>query len=636
MTNHRIQLMLLMAGTLVTLGATQAQGAPAPGAGAGPPRAASGPAPVPAPTTATADQPGSPGPGAIAKPAAKPDDEVPPGEVGASVEDTNESSNVVVPSAPAPLAHANNGPAPIFPSAGVLRKRRVKPLRTTMGLDPTAPDFSGEADLVSTSNEGTANLKPKRWTFTMHGYLRAPLNVGIGPSSVSQDLYQHQSYQLHSPANAIVGGNPGDWTSVGLRPTPSASLYVSAGNAVVSGTIILSAETFFDVGYKKLDSMGAISQGYVTLKFADAFGWRGGMALTAGAFSNRYGLAGPNQQSSGYYSAYLFGRTRVVGANLLADIDLDEHTELVIEAGGGTKLEVIPWLSSAPQMTGYLPDQGPTPQGTNLLGHAHAALFFDTAAMVAAHCMYSYSNNDLSFTTGNLTNVDPSHIWNCGLEGHLDSPRFGDAYLGYSHLDAKAVLSLGDALQAIQFVNGQGLTQSYLNPAFKRLGMVQGTWPVVAPGTQGDNGQVDTVLFQYILRAASLFELPATGRDLSLAIFGMYNHVSGDKLADGTASGTADKLKAGVELQYSWLRFLSAGLRFDRVMPDGGNSAAGYSAISPRLVFHSSWMSREYILLSYTRYFLGSDLENALITDVTSNKFHPDKNLLVLSAQIAF
>jgi hypothetical protein len=56
MTNHRIQLMLLMAGTLVTLGATQAQGAPAsaPPPGAGPPRAVA----ASASTTAVADPPG--------------------------------------------------------------------------------------------------------------------------------------------------------------------------------------------------------------------------------------------------------------------------------------------------------------------------------------------------------------------------------------------------------------------------------------------------------------------------------------------------------------------------------------------------------------------------------------------------
>ena len=38
--------------------------------------------------------------------------------------------------------------------------------------------------LVSTANEGTANIKPKRWTFTMHGHLRAPWSIGIGSSPV--------------------------------------------------------------------------------------------------------------------------------------------------------------------------------------------------------------------------------------------------------------------------------------------------------------------------------------------------------------------------------------------------------------------------------------------------------------------
>ena len=35
----------------------------------------------------------------------------------------------------------------------------------------------------------------------------------------------------------------------------------------------------------------------------------GGLAWTVGSFSNRYGNAGANQTSSGYYGTYLFGRT---------------------------------------------------------------------------------------------------------------------------------------------------------------------------------------------------------------------------------------------------------------------------------------------------------------------------------------
>lgn len=619
MINHPKILLILMATSFASLATSRGAGAQGAAAATGAGGAAAPPASV-----------GIPG---VPSPPAKPEEEVPPGE--ANSDESSQNSNVSLPVQPPPsVAPGQGAAAPIFPSAGVVRRRRVKPLRTTMGMDPTAPDFAGEADLVSIANEGTANIKPKRWLFTMHGYLRAPLTIGIGPTSQAADMaMQHKDFQLHSPANEIIGANVTDWYSVGLRPAPAAALYVSAGNALITGTIIISADTFFDVGYKKLDAMGAISQGYLTMKFPDAFGSRGGLALTGGAFSNRYGLAGPNQQSSGYYAAYLFGRTRVVGANLTADLDLTDHTELVLEVGGGSKLEVIPWLTMPVVATSYLPDQGPTPQGTNLVGHAHAALFFDETAKLAGHCVISYSNNDLSASTG-FIKADPSHLWICGAEGHYDSQRFGSGYLGYAHLDAQRVLSLADGVQVIQSANGVGLTQNYLNPLWTYARGSTAT--AVVPGSVGDNGKIDTFLFQYIVRIASLLELPASGRDLSLAVFGMFNHVTGDKLQEGTSSGSQDKLKVGAEAQLAFWRYMTAGIRADRVMPNGSKSELAYSAISPRIVFHSSWLSREYFLLSYTRYFLGSSLEQKPFVDLTGAKYPVDKNLLVLSANIAF
>ena len=46
---------------------------------------------------------------------------------------------------------------------------------------------------------------------------------------------------------------------------------------------------------------------------------------TMGGFSNRYGNAGPRQQSSGYYQTQLFGRTHVLGEALTADIQLGDE-----------------------------------------------------------------------------------------------------------------------------------------------------------------------------------------------------------------------------------------------------------------------------------------------------------------------
>jgi hypothetical protein len=114
------------------------------------------------------------------------------------------------------------------------------------------------------------------------------------------------------------------------------------------------------------------------MKAPDLFAGRGGLAWTVGSFSNRYGTAGPEQQSSGYYGTYLFGRTHVAGESLTADIDLNDKMELILEHGFGAKLEVVPWINPGATVPGpmapYLPDQGPVPQGSTYVHHAHAAL----------------------------------------------------------------------------------------------------------------------------------------------------------------------------------------------------------------------------------------------------------------------
>jgi hypothetical protein len=583
--------------------------------------------------------PSAPAAAAPNAPAIPPDalPDVPVGEAGSGEADQTPSeaaptSNLSGPPTrptPPPTA-APSGPL-VFPAAAaqVAKHHRVKPLQTTVGLDPTAPDFGAETDLVSTANEATSNVKPRRWTFVAHGYLRAPFRMSTSPASAPVGAAM-ASTDPHSPAH-VVGSRNDDWNWVGLNPAPTSALYLSVGNSVVSGTLIISADTFIDSGYKQLNSSGGIAQGYVTMKWNEAFGDRGGLALTAGAFSNRYGLAGPHQQSSGYYNTYLFGRTHVVGAALTADIDLTEHAELILEAGGGSKLEVVPWLDK-PLNTPYLPDQGPTPQGSDFVYHVHAALQIDDWARIAAHSMVSYTPNDLQSSTGGIGNAQSGHLYTYGLEGHLDSPRFGNAYLGYSRINAARVLSLADGIEVIHSPNGVGLTKNYFNPSLAYGPVpIGGVVTPILPGTMGDSGDVDTVLFQYMVRMSSLLELPSSGRDLTLALYGMFNRVSAPTLN----GGQQDKFKGGAEVSFAAVRYLSLGARFDRVMPNGGSADVAYSALSPRLVFHTTWLSREYLLLSYTRYFLGSKPE-IVATQYDPFSYVPDKNLLVFSALVTF
>src|SRR5262249_49128823 len=184
-----------------------------------------------------------------------------------------------------------------------------------------------------------------------------------------------------------------------------------------------------------------------------------------------------------------------------------------------------------------------------------------------------------------------------------------------------------DALQVIHANNGYGLVHNYLNPYYLYdPNMSPVRIPAPTPGSVGDSGTIDTVMFQYMLRLVPLLDLPVRGRDLTLAVFGMSNHVKANMIP----GGKQDKFKFGSELEASVLRYLALGVRFDRVMPNGNDTTVAYSAISPRLIIHSSWMSREYLLLSYTRYFLGSALTMTPTTTYDHNTYLIDKNLFLL------
>ena len=520
------------------------------------------------------------------------------------------------------------GPAMIEPPPPVRvapPEKRKKDLETTVGMDPTQHDLGPEPDVLGNVDLGVPRLKAKGWKYGMHGYFRAPVRVGVGPRN---DLFPGN--QLHSPAR-VPGYNSSEWEYVGITPNPGGSLYLNISNPNVSGNVIITTETLNDASYDNLVKIGGVAQAYVTMKFPETFGNRGGLAWTVGSFSNRYGVAGPRQESTGYYGTYLFGRTHVAGEALTANVDLTKHLELVIEHGFGAKLEVIPWVDPVqhnppPPVAPYLPFQGPVPQGSTYVHHAHASLLVDDWLQVSGHYLRSFSPNDYALTPGVRATWASMTI--VGGEVHVDTSRFGSGYVGYSHIDAASLLPLAGGVEVLHGLDGLGFKQNYFDKLSYANQLIIGNNP------HNDSGKVDTVLFQYIVRLAPLLGRPRNGQDIALGVFGMYNHI---KAPNVPLPLDQDRLKFGADLTVSLARFAALGVRFDRVLPDGPNTDFAYSALSPRLIFHTAWLSREYIVVDYTRYFYGpKTVASPPSSPYDSTLARPDPNLLVVSALISF
>jgi hypothetical protein len=149
------------------------------------------------------------------------------------------------------------------------------------------------------------------------------------------------------------------------------------------------------------------------------------------------------------------------------------------------------------------------------------------------------------------------------------------------------------------------------------------------------SGRLQTFGAEYDLSLGNLLRYPATYQgdapDLVLSAFTI-----------GTAVDTPDpdydgvlKIKYGGEATYSFLPWMGAGLRYDRVIPDTSDATQTHAILSPRLIFKSDWASNDQVMLQYSRFFYGSN--SAPVVGYPPAKdptVVPDNDVFTLSASI--
>lgn len=520
--------------------------------------------------------------------------------------------------APQPAESAEDAKAPLEEAP----KDRAKSLQVSVGLPPASLDLGSEADILGVRDQREMAAMLERWSFSMKASLRAPMRIGFGRRNDGQS-----GTEMHALPR-IVGLGSGDWNYVGLAPNASVTLGIVVANPVVSGTIILGTSHLSDPSFAVIDDVG-LDQAYLTFKFPSAFGNRGGISLMTGIFSERFGTSGPYQKSSGYYSTYLFGRTHQAGESLTFDLDLSDKVELILENGVGAKTETVPFFANSPRApegppeADFLPGQQSQPYGSTFVHHTHGALLYDDWLRVSAHYLTSWSPDDNTLARGH---IEPARTSVVGGDVHIDKELY-NAYLGYSHVDANNVYPLADGLNVIHSGSGRSLKLNYFGQKDRFTGLT--------PSNFG--GTVDTLLWQGMLRVAPLIGDPFGSRDLNVAVYGMYNKAKSPKedANDPTSLDiNDDKLKFGVDVDFSVLKFMSVGTRFDRVMPRLADTSDAYTAISPRVSFYTKWKSKEQAIVQYTHFFLGKNTVPG--SPYTDEYFHPDPDMLVVMGRMSF
>ncbi len=414
-----------------------------------------------------------------------------------------------------------------------------------IGVDPGRPRGA------ENGGDGSLAAGADGYRLAFHGFLRIPLRIGRGGG------------KMHTPPQ-IPDGNYTDWRYTNVSGGPWTELWLKYSNGTVTANIVLAAYDVSDASYRDLLSQLGISQSFLTFDLPRLFGERGGLTWNVGAFSNRYGTAA--RYDAGKYDTYLFGATHVAGETVSAHYRLNDKLTLAVDHGIGAKLQIAPLTDvEAP----FLPYPGDVQQGSTYLHHAHVGAVYGGWLTVAAHYLSSWTDD------ARLSTEVDGRVTNLGVDAKALETKWGDAYVGWSHLIARDPLRVAGAFEVLHSFEGWNLRDNYFGAA--------------ATGS----GSIDTILFEYVY---------GVDEPLTLSAFGMYNRIRSD---DPLFDAPTQKLKLGAEGRYAVTGWLAALMRYDAVQPNLADDRYSFHVFSPGLVLRTSLASHEEVVLGYSHYRYG-------------------------------
>jgi hypothetical protein len=522
------------------------------------------------------------------------------------------------------------------------------PMRVGIGTRTNAMRVPG----VSAQNPNGV-IPPQ--SVTTAGGSRA-LNYADGPQANAWAPSRYSKTTLHSPL--IPDDQYLSWQHTNHNPTDWAEMFFTVGSQIAEGTLSIEGYNFTQASFADPNANFGVAQGYVNIH--PEMPWDNvRISAKVGAHWDRYGAAG--RYDAGEFDTHLFGRTKTMGGTVTQEIDVSGIT-LTLEEGVGTKkpdpsqantakFTMLAHVHGYLQYEGlkigahfmsswaqeedrdgsgcpggnYVPNTGAmgNPASAQLEGETMCNYFWPGAGSTGP--IYAFGK----FAPGAEGNVwlPDGHLNVAGVEAKWDAHPFGLIFLGWSNINAKDALTVGNAIEVLHSDGGgtfkSGVTNNYLdNP---RCNGASGDC------SSGGNGTVNTIAFQYEFSLMNLLKgledgsrFWGEGMDFVAKLYAMYNQVKSkyDPQRDGSwwalnqygGVTTAywplqgdkysdyHKFKFGGDFYFHALPIMGVGLRADRLMPNSKMQNQSFTIISPRLEFRSTWVTREKITIAYSRY----------------------------------
>lgn len=545
--------------------------------------------PAPGPEGDPAPAPEAPpAPAEAAPPAETP---APPAEPAAEPEP--------VPAPPAAPAPAPPAPAESKPAASQAPEESADELRhpnylpgyrrnTGIGRSPYSPR-AGALPGGITPGYG-APLRPKGWTFNWSGFMTVSLQFS---ADTRLSTFDGQSETVfHVPPETIdeyasfVGTStvPGNWINMKF----------SYGNPFATATVSIATwNPTRPTTYYQFGSQYFIHDAFVQLRPDPLGPFR--LRFNIGYFSNTYGTLG--RYGNGLYSNPIAGLTQGIGETTYAEFDIADELVGVVEhgvmgsRGGMVPSDVIP--------TGGNRDANPIFPAA-YIHHAHVGVIKkgEPELQVAAHYITNWSKDDRTLRHKDDPQTRPidesrppnGRITVLGLDARLMSGTWGSLGVGAAYVEGEDAYTL----KGLTTYGGEGdvLTDRW--------------WGVSSGGT----GTLWVGALNYNVSLGKIVSypepFPGDGPDI---VIDTGVHVAATTTDFDNFDGRV-RHKYGINALYTFWRYMGAGLRIDRVVPNSKDSEETFHVLAPRLQFKSDWNSREVVQIIYARWFYGSRTRN--------------------------
>jgi hypothetical protein len=435
--------------------------------------------------------------------------------------------------------------------------------------------------------------------FAMHGYFRAPMLITRSPRADGSTKPGEGSANYRTPYLVDNDYFASGFSYTPVNETDFAELYLSVGNDHVTATIQFQGSLYSDSATTDISRQPGLSQGWLTyrtdLDFIPYFKTR--LRVKGGAFWERYGYL-PK------YDTYIFARTHQIGENVRLEFERGDFT-FWVQHGLGTHLEDVQ-----------------NNEGLTLLHYASIGASWARTIELGG---YVFDNSARDKRP--LSQLTDASLGVIGVDVRADTHFAGRFYGATSYITADQATYTAPAIEVMHSNGGRGITENYL-------------------GTQSSNngsGSLWNVGFQYDLSLAEITKawtgqstpLPWHG-DVTASLFGVYTFVQSTQQSQDPLVNKDDRkmFKWGVDGGYRITEWMSASLRYDRVVLDVDDSANSFRIISPRLAFFTSFLTREMLYVQYSRYVYNERIR--LRTGQQNLETMPDDHVLKIQAQMTF